>query len=233
MAAADDNIQLAGTMNLTTGNLTISNASVIDAASVTAATITIGSPSSALAVDTVNTGAFTSTTTTTIEANTVRAISVNATSASILAVDRIINASVTSDTLTVRGGRGVLLINTTIGGATGGSAFRNLNYLKPYDGVRFQYRVNGMPFGPEHNAIANITSNLIPINVISNLSQPAIGADNSGSILDQIGNPSGRFQPIPFFFDFDSLDFPMVTGFKQAGKTDRDRQNEMQIEVVN
>ena len=66
-----------------------------------------------------------------------------------------------------------------------------------------------------------------------NLSSPGVGADNSGSILDQIGNPSGRFQAIPFFYDFGSLDFPLISGFDRwlAGSL-RDRLNEMNIEVV-
>ena len=239
LAAAGDNIQLAGTLDIGTGNLTISTANVIDAAAVNAATITIGSAASAsgLPVTTVNTGAFTSTTTTTIEANTVNAISVTATDARILTANRIINASVTSDTLTVRGGRGVLLINTTIGGASGGTAFQNLDYLKPYfsqqsgGGMRFKYRINGMPFGPEHNAIATISSNIIPLNIMPNLSSPAVGANNSGSILDQLGTSSGKFQAIPFFYDFGSLDFPLVSGFNRSGSL-RDRLNEMNIEVV-
>ena len=132
---------------------------------------------------------------------------------------------------------GISLINTTIGGASAGAAFQNLDYLKPYfsqqsgGGMRFKYRINGMPFGPEHNAIATISSNIIPLNIMPNLSSPAVGANNSGSILDQLGTSSGKFQAIPFFYDFGSLDFPLVSGFNRSGSL-RDRLNEMNIEVV-
>jgi hypothetical protein len=64
-----------------------------------------------------------------------------------------------------------------------------------------------------------------------NLSSPAVGENNSGSILDQLGNSSGKFQAIPFFYDFGSLDFPLVSGFNRSG-TLSDRLNEMNIEVV-
>jgi hypothetical protein len=223
-------VTLGGNMALGTGSLTITTATTIDAANVSAATIKIGSASSALAVGTVNTGAFASTTTTNIEAHTVNAISVTATGAEILAAHRIINASVTSDTLTVRGGEGVLLINTTIGGRAGGEAFRNINILPPFDGVNFAYRVNGVPFGPERNEILSTVANLVPVDLNIPVFAPGIGANNSGTILDQVANPSGRFQPIPFFFDFDTTSLPggLVMGLNQASDQDQSK-----IEVTN
>jgi hypothetical protein len=71
---------------------------------------------------------------------------------------------------------------------------------------------------------------LVPVDLTLPVFAPSIGANNSGTVLDQVGNPSGKFQPIPFFFDFETLSLP---GGMVIALNFNSEQDQTGIEIVN
>ena len=85
------------------------------------------------------------------------AITVTANSALLKAKQNISGASIIASHVSVQGGNGILLTNTTAGGFSGSSAFQGLTLLEPFSN-NGSYTVNGVPFGPSREAQSNLIS---------------------------------------------------------------------------
>ena len=198
-AGSEGDITFTGALDLGTGILAIRDSHIFNAGLVNADTIVLNA-------EDVATGNIRAAGDATINADVVRAITVVASNALIEANGRIDRASVVSDTLTVRGNEGVVLINSTVAGASAGEAFRHVRLLEPYrTGTSLypfgsiRYTVNGMPFGPEREGILSIVNQNTRIAFGGSFNAAvSITANYPTTELDKIFNTDIRYVPYQF-----------------------------------
>jgi hypothetical protein len=127
------------------------------------------------------------------------AITVTANSALLKAKQNISGASIIASNVSVQGGNGILLTNTTAGAFSGSSAFRDLTLLEPFFN-NGSYTVNGIPFGPSREALSNSISQPIASTQSGGVELAALFGSQTEAVteLDQVFASSATQAPYVF-----------------------------------
>jgi hypothetical protein len=126
-------------------------------------------------------------------------ITVTANSALLKAKQNISGASIIASNVSVQGGNGILLTNTTAGGFSGSSAFRGLTLLEPFSN-NGSYTVNAVPFGPSREAQSNLISQAIAATPSGGVELAVLFESQTEAVteLDQVFSSSATQAPYVF-----------------------------------